>query len=366
MASLAVSLAVLFALAACGGSTEAAPVAWRPPPATQTAPLRLVALGDVLLGHDALPWMEQEGLAYSLRGVPDAATAEDLVVANLEGPLTTWHRPIDPDKPFLLQSAPAAAFTLREYGVDLVSLANNHTMDYGRVGLEDCVQALGAAGLASFGAGHSSEEAAAGVIVEQAGLRIGFVGFCEPFEGYDALGFFATRWRAGVARLDTRTVEPALAALRPRVDLLVVVVHWGAQYLGVTPLQRDWARRFVDGGADLVLGHHPHIAQGVGLDRGVPIVYSLGNFAFGVTGAHHRLGPVKRHGWVAEVTVEEGRVRRVDLRPVLVDNLATAFQPSWGAPDVLAPMAQALQPGVGPPLVVLEEQGRLRLDIPPR
>ncbi len=357
----AMTLLAFTGLLGCGGSSTTTPVVVRPPPAIQTAPLKLIAVGDILLGHDAQPWMDAEGIDYSLRALARPTSEEELLIGNLEGPLTLASRPIDPDKAFLLRADPAVAPILRDFGFEVLSLANNHTLDFRRAGLLDTQGALAEAGISSFGAGLDRAEAEAGVILERAGLRIGFLGFCQPFETYDDIGFFAKRWHAGVARLDASSVQSAMAALRPRVDVLVVAAHWGDQYLGVTDTQRDWARRFVELGADLVLGHHPHVAQGVGTYRGVPILYSLGNFAFGLMGAHHRLGAVKRHGWIAEVTFHEGRASVVDLLPILTDNLTTAFQPRPGGADVLEPMATKLQAKGGRPLEVLED--RLRLQV---
>jgi len=221
----------------------------------------------------------------------------DLVVGNLESPLTGREGPLRPG-PYRLPAPPGIAPVLREAGFDLLSLANNHTLDVGPPGLRDTHAALVATGIAATGAGPDATTAYSLTIRRINGLSLALFGFNDVADPQDTPDE-GENW--GRAWLNETALE-AVHSVRSRVDVVIVLVHWGCEYdPHPTPRQREWGRRLVAAGADLVLGSHPHIIQpveivDVAIDidvvgdekprfltsatrRGV-VAYSLGNFLF--------------------------------------------------------------------------------------
>ncbi len=199
----------------------------------------------------------------------------DVAMVNLEAPFTTATTPLA-DKSFNFKVDPANVQALKNGGIDLVTLANNHAMDYQAAGLDETIKTLDQAGIHHIGAGRTIEEARRPEILDVKGQRIAYLGY---YDGeFQAAG-------AGVAGTNSRQndrVAADIKAIRGQVDWVVVNYHWGeelAKYPG--DYQMDLARFTIDQGADLVVGHHPHVLQGAEIYKGRPIVYSLGNFIFG-------------------------------------------------------------------------------------
>ncbi|WP_413167325.1 CapA family protein [Capilliphycus salinus ALCB114379] len=199
----------------------------------------------------------------------------DVAMVNLENPLTrsTLRRP---NKQFNFKADPEAVQVLASGGVDIVNLANNHAMDYEGEGLIETLETLENAGIHAVGAGRDLTEARRPEILEVKGQRIAYFGY------YDADFHAAGEKTPGTnPRYDER-VAADIQAVRDQVDWIIVNFHWGvelAQYPG--DWQIELARFTIEQGADLVVGHHPHVLQGAEIYKGRPIVYSLGNFIFG-------------------------------------------------------------------------------------
>jgi poly-gamma-glutamate synthesis protein (capsule biosynthesis protein) len=324
--------------------------------------VRLVAVGDILLGDAAQKQLDRHGYQYPFRHLRPLLQNADVLVGNLEGAITEHKTVFDPDKKWSYKSRPAAAAALKKAGFTVLDLANNHAMDYGPRGLADTMGLLEKNGLGHFGAGPSSRRATAGRVIRVGATRIGFLGFYEATDRRQAdLGWFADGKRAGVAPMTKPTVQQAIRRLRPRVDVLVVSFHWGRNYEPVTPLQKRWGRRAVTAGADLVLGHHPHVAQGVEVYRGVPILYSLGNFTFGTPGRFRKVDPQSRYGWIADVAIARGRITGIDLLPIEVDNRMVHYQPCLADKKVLAELVPYINRGFNAPLKIQGERVHLQL-----
>ncbi len=199
----------------------------------------------------------------------------DVAMVNLENPLTT--STLNPGKKQLnFKANPESVKVLTAGGVDIVNLANSHAMDYEEPGLVDTINTLNNAGIGHLGAGRNIKEARRPDIIEVKGQRIAYLGY------YDADLHAADQGKAGINSRRNNRVAEDIRALRGQVDWIVVNYHWGvelADYPG--DWQIDLARFTIDQGADLVVGHHPHVLQGAEIYKGRPIVYSLGNFIFG-------------------------------------------------------------------------------------
>lgn len=199
----------------------------------------------------------------------------DVAMVNLENPLTRSTLSLG-KKQLNFKADPESVKVLTAGGVDIVNLANNHAMDYEEPGLVETINTLDNAGIQHLGAGRDIKEARRPDIIEVKGQRIAYLGY------YDTDLHAADYGKAGTNPRRNNRVAEDIKALRGQVDWIIVNYHWGvelADYPG--DWQIDLARFTIDQGADLVVGHHPHVLQGAEIYKGKPIVYSLGNFIFG-------------------------------------------------------------------------------------
>ena len=220
----------------------------------------------------------RRGLPALFDGLRGLAGPRDIFFANLESPLgPAGLSPAFPEKPFNFLGSTGTAAVLKDAGFTLLSLANNHGMDYGAEAVAHTTAALSAAGLAWAGVGVNAADARALRVVERRGVRFGFLAYADAHSPR----VFAERDRAGVSALRPALILEDVARWRSRVDVLVVSLHWGIEYADrPTERQQRLARRIIDAGADLVLGHHPHVFQGLEEHHGGLIAYSLGNLLF--------------------------------------------------------------------------------------
>ena len=211
---------------------------------------------------------------WSFSQLPELREA-DISMVNLEAPFTQQNQAL-PGKKFNFKAPIENVQVLQNGGIDIVNLANNHTMDYQASGLSDTLATLDKAGIQSVGAGTDLKNARRPIVMEVKGQKVAYLGY------YDADLHAATASSPGTNPRHNDRVAADIKALRSQVDWIVVNYHWGeelAKYPG--DWQIDLARFTVDQGADLVVGHHPHVLQGAEVYKGRPIVYSLGNFIFG-------------------------------------------------------------------------------------
>jgi poly-gamma-glutamate capsule biosynthesis protein CapA/YwtB (metallophosphatase superfamily) len=234
--------------------------------------LRLSAVGDISFEG---PKADHPSFDC-FRDVAQYFRQSDLVIGNLEGPLT------DKGEPALakctLRASPDWAAALRRAGVNVVTLANNHLMDYGVTGLLETRAALDRAGIRHVGAGRNAQEACAPLVLEVAGRRVALLARSSVVVGART---YADEHQAGVAFLDENELIESIRAWKAKSDLVILLRHWGVEeHLYPSPDQRRLARRCTEAGADAILGHHPHVVQGIEHHSSAPIVYSLGNFVF--------------------------------------------------------------------------------------
>ena len=244
---------------------------------------RLLFAGDVLLSDHVLNAYDRAG---GIHGVVDEAIRQtvgqaDIFMANQEFPFSERGTAAE-DKQFTFRLPLSRVPMMNELGLDLVTLANNHALDFGADALLDTCAALDGAGILRVGAGADLDEARAPVFIEKNGIRFGFIGVSRVIpEG---------GWAAGASRPGMFTtydnnlphVLEEIETARGLCDYLIVYVHWGIER-NTSPeeYQRILGQKYIDAGADMVIGSHPHVLQGIEYYNGCPIVYSLGNFVFG-------------------------------------------------------------------------------------
>ena len=265
------------------GAPELPQAAQKEPPS-----LLISALGDCTLGsvnNTFTRRLEQsgEGYAYNFGGVARVLSQDDLTIANLEGPLTTFPRRKDQRVAF--QGKPAFANILVHGSVEAVNVANNHYKDCGNNGARQTHESLDAAGVASFGweRVHSSK---------LNGIEVHLLGF------------------EGGHTSNLPKINNTIRRLKRPDNLVVVSYHWGMEGSArPTPTQYELGRATIDAGADLILGHHPHVLQGIERYRGKTIVYSLGNFVFGGDSEPDDMDSMI---YQARFTLQDGRVVLTD------------------------------------------------------
>jgi len=271
----------------------------------------LAFVGDILLADNLGKLIESRGPDYPWAQVATILREADFVVGNLECAVATTGTP-QAGKQFTFRAKPEALTGLVNAGVDLVSLANNHTLDYGAEALLETMSWLDHYGLAHVGAGRDFEEASRVKIVEINGISFGFIGTSQVVPA----GWAATRDRAGV--FSGHDMEALLGRVRqtsPQVDYTVVLIHWGVER---EDAPRSWqvgvAKRLFDAGANLIIGHHPHVLQGIGLEPGRLVAYSLGNFIF----TTRPDSPRNQETGILLVTLSKERIEEVRLVPALI------------------------------------------------
>jgi poly-gamma-glutamate synthesis protein (capsule biosynthesis protein) len=246
-------------------------------PGTPSEELVLAAVGDVMLGHRAEPYLQREGAAYPYASVLPVLQEAQIVIGNLEVPISGRGAAAE-NKKFTLRAGPVAAESLKAAGIRVVTLANNHILDFGPPALEDTLKALADNGILFAGAGMNLDDARAPALLRAGGRTIAFLAYSLTFP----TEFYASTGRPGTAPGYREYVEADIKQVRGKADIVVVSFHWGAELMTqAKDYQQELGRRAIDWGADLVLGHHPHVLQELEVYRGRLIAYSLGNFVFG-------------------------------------------------------------------------------------
>jgi poly-gamma-glutamate capsule biosynthesis protein CapA/YwtB (metallophosphatase superfamily) len=239
--------------------------------------VKLAFVGDVIFSSTVEDQLLKFGYDYPYSFVKDYLQKADLTIANLETPVT--ENGTVQKKDYVYRSSPLALPAFKEAGVDIVNLANNHVMDYGEKGLLDTLKALDQIGIQKIGAGKDADEAYSPVIVEKQGIKIAFLGFSRvvPEKSWKA-----APGHPGVADTYNYTVPvEAIQKAKQQADLVVVIAHWGVEREDKPDkFQTELAHRYIDAGADLIVGSHPHVLQGFESYKGKWIAYSLGNFIF--------------------------------------------------------------------------------------
>lgn len=241
----------------------------------------LAFVGDILPAARVLELMTKNGYDYPYREAKEILSAADITAGNLESSITNRGTAAE-DKQYLFRAPPETLPAIKEAGFDYLSLANNHTLDFGWEGLSDTMDYLDDIELQHSGSGNDDQEAFTPAYIERNGIIVAYIGVTRVVP---VTTWKADRNHAGVAEAYTpNRAEAAIKEAKENADLVVVMVHWGEER-SEKPIdhQTDLAYRFVDAGADLVVGSHPHVLQGFEAYKGKWIAYSLGNFVFSTT-----------------------------------------------------------------------------------
>jgi poly-gamma-glutamate capsule biosynthesis protein CapA/YwtB (metallophosphatase superfamily) len=323
-AGLGVAAGVPLATWLAGCATQSTPAQRSTPTSAPTLaptatpdirPVTIAITGDLMLARSVGQRLLATDDAFPFTHTADYLRGFDLTVGNLECVVSTLGAPQPKQYTF---EAPTRSFErLVAAGFDIVSLANNHSGDYGKAAFTDMLGKLPGYGLTPLGGGLNRAAAHAPVIRKVRATTLGFLASCE----IQPQDFAATDTSPGHAWLEAASMRADIQAARPQVDFLIVFQHWGIEYETVeSSHQQALARMAIDAGADLVVGAHPHVVQPHELYQGKPIIYSLGNFVFDL------MWGVAAVGDVLALTVQGSRLQDWKLRAARIGDYG---QPDW-------------------------------------
>jgi poly-gamma-glutamate capsule biosynthesis protein CapA/YwtB (metallophosphatase superfamily) len=281
---------------------------------TEAPPVNLAFVGDIMLGRSLAVRIAQGKGDSIFESVKIVLQSADLAVGNLECAMGEGGKPARKGYTFL--APPASAAVLKNAGFDLLSLANNHSFDYGTDVFHQTQDLLTKNGMQFVGAGSDAAQARAAVEYEIHGLRVAFLAYVEvPVEagGFDAKTWIAGESSPGISWIDEDSILYDLQSLRTRADFIVVLFHFGIEGSGSpNDRQKELAHFAVDHGADLVVGSHPHVLQKEENYKGRWIFYSMGNFVFdGYSG-------LSDHSAILWLTVSRDTSVKYSLFPVVI------------------------------------------------
>ncbi len=246
----------------------------------QNDQMTMLAVGDIMLDRDVKKVGLREGWEHLFAAVAPRISEADLAFANLESPIGNKGHFIN-----MFQAPPEAVKGVAYAGFDVVSLANNHTLDYHHEGMFDTMRLLEENGIAWVGAGNNIHEARLPLTKEINGIKVGFLAYTEMWfvHARAPISWEGTDNEPGVAPARLDIIVEDIDKLKEDVDCIIVTIHWGKEYTHEpTTEQKRLARAAIDAGAHVVLGHHPHVLQGIEFYREGVIAYSLGNFVFDI------------------------------------------------------------------------------------
>ena len=236
----------------------------------------MLFVGDIMLSRSVGDTMKAKNdYLWPFRNIAEYLNSADLTFANLETPISSRGKNVGSIYSF--RSDPKSIEGLTYAGFDVLSVANNHAWDWGHDAFVDTLYHLASARISYVGGGHSEYEAHAGVIKKVGDTKIGFLAYTNLLPK----SLSAVEDKAGVVIWDEAQMIEDIKIMKNRAELVVVSFHWGEEYKLVhNALQEKIARIAIDAGADLIIGHHPHVVQDIQQYKGKYIVYSLGNFVF--------------------------------------------------------------------------------------
>ncbi|MCE5300621.1 MAG: CapA family protein [Spirochaetia bacterium] len=278
--------------------------------------IEIALTGDIMVGRRIEPYIEKEGIDYPFAGVAGELLQSDIVFGNLESPLVYGDR-IDGlqkngNKSIYLYAQDKMARGLLESGYNILSLANNHTLDYGQEGLKQTMEILDAFGLKYTGVWKGDQSKPnEPYIMEANGVRVGFL--CYSRVSNESFASSSDKWGTMPGTQSVMIRDVKNAKRKKLADILIVYIHWGLEGRKVQNRQPRIARELIDKGADLVFGSHTHLFQDIERFRDRYIFYGLGNFIFDMEHEWTKTGAIVKIK-VSDKKIKEARVIPLYLR----------------------------------------------------
>ena len=287
--------------------------------ATEPYSISFVSTGDFIIWRNEAQYVDENGGASPVADVAEYLASADVAITNVESPLSDNDTEPVPDKDVYILGRPAAIDSIEACGIDMASMANNHIMDYGGPALKDTIDALDRIGVKHAGAGMTEEEAGKIAELEKDGVKIALLSWTDIVPDY----FIAYGDEPGVvsARLNMDDACKRVREAKATHDIVLVSMHWGIEYEHYTDpgLQDDPAHKLVDAGADVILGNHPHVVQGIEFYKDSLIAYAHGNFVF------YQLYDDCHESYLLGFDMTNEGIKNVVLTPLHLDD-------EWGIP----------------------------------
>ncbi|MFC1640898.1 CapA family protein [Patescibacteria group bacterium] len=283
-------------------------------------PVTLIAVGDIMLSRDVDTFMKKYGgYDYPYEKVRSHLQSADITFGNLETPLTPGRTILTEEMSFRADVENAEA--LKDAGFSILSLANNHTPNFGDQGLYDTFEYLTKAKIKYVGAGKESGEAHKPQYIKKNGYAFAFLAYNDTDVVPSSYG--AGSSEPGTALMDIETMETSVKKAKKDADFVIVSMHSGTEYVQYpNTSQASFAEAAIDAGAELVIGHHPHVVQTVDKYKGKYIIYSLGNFIFDQAWSLNT-----QQGMTVKIRFDNDEVSKISFRPIQIY--------SWCQPDFL-------------------------------
>ena len=287
---------------------------------SRSSEITLLVVGDIMLNRGVEYVIEEKGngdFRFPFLKIANNLNKADILFGNLEGPIS--HRGTKSGSIYSFRMDPRAVEGLKYAGFDILSLANNHMFDYGSVALIDTMNILKKNNIEYVGAGMNKKEAYSLKIIKIKNTKVGFL-------AYTNLG--PNNWSAkenmpGIAWIDEDYFPQIVQQIRDakkQTDILIVSLHSGVEYVSFPDdFQRKFAKLCIENGADIVIGHHPHVIQPVIKYKNGWIAYSLGNFVFDQSFLQDTM-----RGLVLEIKIRNGKIKEIKKREVKISKY---FQP---------------------------------------
>jgi poly-gamma-glutamate synthesis protein (capsule biosynthesis protein) len=280
-------------------------------------PITLIFVGDIMLDRGVKFMVEKYGggdYKFLFSKITDELKRADVLFGNLESIISNKGKKVGSIYSF--RAEPEAIEGLKFAGFDILSVANNHIFDYGREGMEDSFKRLKEAKIDFVGGGFNEKEAFAPAIKKINGIKIAFLAYTNLGSEY----WSAKGNRSGIAWLTAENLKKGIKEAKENADLVIVSMHFGKEYKReLNSEQKYFAHLAIDSGADLVIGHHPHVVQEIENYKGKYIAYSLGNFVFDQTFSQETM-----KGRLLEVLLKNGKITKVISKDIKINNF---FQP---------------------------------------
>lgn len=280
--------------------------------------LRFCAVGDVLLDRGVRNVIKNHGVNYPFLKTTKFINSFDFAFCNLECPISKRGHALG--KAYVFRADPEFIEGLKFSGFNIYSLANNHSLDYGRRAFLDTKAILGKNNFFVVGAGKNQKEASRAIVIKRKGINIAFLAYVTmPLEGIT--------YRAdlpGPSQANIEEISKEIKLAKKISDVVIVSFHWGREFdPKASAKQREYAYRAIESGASLVIGHHPHVIQTIEKYKGAFIIYSLGNFIFD----QHK--KERKEGIIFCCNIYKTGIKDVRLVPIVIRN----FQANFAAKD---------------------------------
>ncbi|MFA5421136.1 MAG: CapA family protein [Patescibacteria group bacterium] len=277
--------------------------------------ITLIAVGDISYSRGVERVVKrQNDLYYPFLKVRDYLSKSDILFGNLETTITEGRQILDNEMVF--RSNPGTEIVLKDIGFSVLSLANNHIPDFGQKGIMDTINYLDSVGILYVGAGENIDRANSPVYIERGNKIFSFLAYNDS----DVVPsrYEASENKGGTAFLRIDKMQEAVSLAKENSDFVIVSMHSGVEYVfEPNKNQVNFARAAIDAGADLVIGHHPHVVQTMERYKDKYIFYSLGNFIFDQSWSEKT-----KEGLIVKIFFQENDVLKIEFLPVVSEKLA--------------------------------------------